>query len=332
MTIMKTMYEYGIGNTPMTTINLCNGNKLYIKQEKYNFLNSIKARTAYYLIKGLDFKNIKGVVESTSGNLGFALSYFLEEIGVQFLCLIDESISKEKLEKIKQHHIDYRIVSKIGDLDYRSSRIKVAKELHESGRYYWCNQYDNKNCMLAHYETTGPEIWRQCRGEIDICLCPVGTGGTITGIAKYLKEKNKDIKVIGVEPIGSTIFGGVDGEYINAGTGLRGPSGLVERYMDYIDGYYQISDKESISCCKRLKKDYGLELGISSAMTYAAALDLSIKEKDKNIVMVAPDGMDSYISVLEDKKYIREGLMDNEKCVFEQLRYGNKEEKKRLLG
>lgn len=316
---MKTMYEYGIGNTPMMVIELANDNKLFIKQEKYNFLNSIKARTAYYIVKDLNTKEVNGVVESTSGNLGFALSYFLDDMGVDFLCLVDESISKEKLEKLKKYHIDYRVVKRIENLDYRSSRIKVAKELQDSGKYFWSNQYDNRNCMLAHYETTGPEIWEQCKGDIDICFCPVGTGGTITGIAKFLKEKNTNIEIIGIEPMGSTIFGGTDGEYINAGTGLRGPSGLIEKYIDYIDGYYQINDLESVRCCKGLKKEYGLELGISSAMTYAAVLDYSHKEKNKSIVMIAPDGMDSYISVLEDKKYAGDGLKDNEKLIFEQL-------------
>lgn len=316
---MKTIYEYGIGNTPMTVVELANNNKLFIKLEKYNFLNSIKARTAYYIVKNLNAEKINGVVESTSGNLGFALSYFLSEMGVDFLCLVDETISKEKLEKLEKQRINYRIVKRIGNLDYRNSRIKIAKELQDSGKYFWSNQYENRNCMLAHYETTGPEIWKQCKEDIDICFCPVGTGGTITGIAKFLKEKNMGIEIIGVEPMGSTIFGGTDGEYINAGTGLRGPSGLVEKYIDYIDGYYQINDLESVCCCKGLKKKYGLELGISSAMTYAAVLDYAHKEKNKNIVMVAPDGMDSYISVLEDKKYVRDGLQDYEKLIFEQL-------------
>lgn len=315
------MSEYHIGNTPMHIIQLENGNRIFIKMEKYNFLHSIKARTAYYIVKNLYLGNRRGVVESTSGNLGLALDYFLKELNIEFLCLIDESISKEKLEKLKEHHINYYIVEKESNMDLRSSRINLAKRLHDSGEYYWCNQYENVNCMEAHYYTTAPEIWQQCEGKINACICPVGTGGMISGVAKYMKERNPNICMIGVEPLGSTIFGGTDGNYINAGTGLRGPSGLIREHISYIDGYYQIPDIDSVYYCKQLKKQYSLELGISSAMTYVAALQYSMKVYDQNFVIIAPDGMDSYLSVLNSEEYERKDNIEYDQPIFKMLRH-----------
>lgn len=298
--MLSEMYEYKIGNTPIHEMDLKNGNKLFIKLEKFNFMNSIKSRTAYYIVKNLEMLNNRGVVESTSGNLGLALNFFLKEENIKFLCIIDESISKEKLEKLKKQGVNYQFVQKDNDLDFRSSRIKMARRLEESGSYYWCNQYKNINSMLAHYLTTAPEIWQQRDGKIDVCICPVGSGGTISGMAKFLKEKNKQIQIIGVEPLGSTIFGGEDGDYLNAGTGLKGPSPLILKHISYIDGYYQISDDESVFYCKKLKAEHGLELGISSGMTFAAVIKYTEDVSDQNIVMISPDGMESYQSVFEE--------------------------------
>ncbi|MCT4688871.1 cysteine synthase family protein [Vallitalea sp.] len=292
--MLKDIEEYNIGNTPMFVIKLKNNNWLYIKLEKFNFLGSIKARTAYYMVKNLcDIKH-KCVVESTSGNLGIALNYFLKERDIKFLCLIDESISDDKLDKIKKSGIKYRMVKKQENLDFRSSRIKLAKDLERTGFYHWTNQYDNEYNMLANFKYTAPEIWENCNGNIDICICPVGSGGTISGIAKYMKEKNENIKIIGVEPVGSTIFGGVEGDYINAGTGLRGPSGLIKNNRCFIDGYYQIDDKESIHYCKEIMEQYQLELGISSGMTFAAVMKHVEKVSNKHIVMISPDGLENY--------------------------------------
>ncbi|WOO36837.1 pyridoxal-phosphate dependent enzyme [Anaerocolumna sp. AGMB13020] len=298
--MLKEISEYRIGNTPLFEIGMNDGNKIHIKLEKYNFLRSIKARTAYYIVKNLPELDKRCIVESTSGNLGLALNYFLKEENIEFLCLVDESISKEKLLKLEEHGVHYKIVSQYEDMDLRSSRIKMAKDLEETGQYYWTNQYANMNNMLANYSSTAPEIWNQRDGNVDACICPVGSGGTVSGIAKYMKEKNSNIHILGVEPVGSTIFGGEDGEYINAGTGLKGPSQLIEKHMSYIDGYYQIPDKESIFYCKELKDKYDLKLGISSGMAYAAAVKYAKKVKNQNIIVISPDGMESYQHIFAD--------------------------------
>lgn len=297
--MLKEIGEYKIGNTPMYDIKLQNNNTLRIKLEKYNFLGSIKSRTAYYMVKNLcDIKH-KCVVESTSGNLGIALNYFLKERNIKFLCLIDESISDDKLANIEKLGIKYRMVTKQENIDLRSTRIKLAKNLERTGFYHWSNQYANENNMLANYISTAPEIWEQCNEEVDACICPVGSGGTISGIGKFMKERSRNIDIIGVEPVGSTIFGGEDGDYINAGTGLLGPSPLIKKNREYINGYYQIKDEESIYYCKKIRDEHNLELGISSGMAFAAAIKYAETVSDKCIVMISPDGLENYKAVIE---------------------------------
>lgn len=291
--------EYGIGNTPIVELPRVNGNRIIIKLEMQNFLKSIKARTAYWIIKNLsaDAKD-KIIVESSSGNMGYALGYFCRESGRKFVCLIDDSISACKWERLKESGIEYICVKKEKGCDLRGSRIRQAERMMAGGQYYWVNQYDNPFGIMAHEMTTGMEIWKQTEGNVTHCVCAMGSGGTIIGVGRCLKNLSKKVKIVGVEPFGSTIYGTVDAPYINAGTGLRGKPGNILRNSEIVDDSYTVTDKESIGFAKELRDRFGLNAGLSSGMAYAGALKIAARETGAVILMVAPDGGESYAEYL----------------------------------
>ncbi len=293
--MLKEYYEYGIGNTPIIELPKISGNRIILKLEMENFLKSIKARTAYWMIKNLPpYVKDKTIVESSSGNLGYALGYFCKENNFRFLCLIDKSITEQKKNRLIEAGIEYICVKQEDDYDLRTSRIRQANRMMESGQYYWVNQYDNLYGIMAHEQTTGPEIWKQTEGKITHCVCSMGSGGTIIGTGKYLKRMSETIKIVGVEPFGSTIYGTIDASYINAGTGLYGKPGNIARNSSIIDESFIIEDRNSIYYAKELQTKFGLNVGISTGMAYAAALQIAEKDQNAVILVVAPDGGDCY--------------------------------------
>ena len=297
---MLDMSDYGIGNTPLKELQPINGNHIFIKLEQENYLGSIKARTAYWIIKNLpkEAEN-KTVIESTSGNLGLALGFFCKETGRRFLCLVDETIASSKLKRLEVAGIEYEIVEKKARLDFRSSRIKRAEELMANGDYYWVNQYDNPYGIMAHRMTTAPEIWKQTNGKVTHVICPMGSCGTICGISQFMKEQSQKIKICGVEPYGSTIFGKDDAPYINVGVGLVGKPGNLLSSRAIIDMADTIVDAISIRCAQELYHKYQLAVGVTSGMAYAEALRIATKERNAFIVIIAPDGRESYSEYLK---------------------------------
>lgn len=297
---MLEMSDYGIGNTPLKELDSINGNHIFVKLEQVNYLGSIKARTGYWITKNLpkEAEN-KTVIESTSGNLGFALGFFCKEIGRKFLCLVDPSIAVSKLKRLEDARIEYEIVEKKPELDFRSSRIKRAEELMASGEYYWVNQYDNPFGIMAHQRTTAPEIWEQTNGKVTHVICPMGSCGTICGISLFMKERSKQIKICGVEPYGSTIFGEADAPYINVGAGLMGKPGNLLSSHAIVDVADTVNDLTSIRYCQELHHKYRLAVGVTSGMAYAEALQIAATERNAFIVFIAPDGRESYSEYLK---------------------------------
>lgn len=293
--MLKDMQEYGIGNTPLRELEPINGNRIFVKLERENALGSIKARTGYGIMEELpEEAQNKIIIESTSGNLGLALGFFCKETGHEFMCLIDSSIASAKLEKLRAHGIKYEFVAKRDGMDLRSSRICRAQELMDSGKYYWVNQYDNKAGINVHYLTTGPEIWGQLDGTLTDIVCPMGSCGTICGISKFMKEKDSEIQVCGVEPYGSTIFGEIDASYINVGAGLVGKPGNLIHSQAEVDVHMTMTDEKSIEYAERLYSEYGLAVGVTSGMCYAAIDRYAQNITGHTIVFIAPDGRESY--------------------------------------
>lgn len=300
--MLQEMSAYGIGNTPLIELNAVHGNRMFVKLEKMNFLGSIKARSGYWMIHDLPPEaEGKTIVESTSGNLGLALGYFCQAERREFLCLVDQTTEKRKLEKLKERCIPCEVVRGSGEADFRRARIQRARELMDSGDFYWVNQYDNPAGVAAHRLTTGPEIWEQTRGELTCCVCPVGSGGTICGVSQFLKGRSEKIRICGVEPLGSTIFGTVRKPYLNAGAGLAWPPPNLKRSGAKIDEGVSIDDQESIRRARELREKFGLFVGITSGMAYAAALRLAETTEGETIVLIAPDGGEAYRERLEGR-------------------------------
>jgi len=290
----KDFNEYGLGNTSIYRAKkYCPSGNLYLKREMENPTGSIKARTAYYILKNLIKTNrlkpgVK-LVESSSGNLGLAIDYFAREAGVEFMCLVDPSIPQDKLYELNNAGVNTYIVSLEDNPDYRSARIRMAQRLDQQSDWIWTNQYDNVANVKAHYETTGPEIWSQMNGRLDYFVCSVGTGGTICGIGHYLKQQDPNIKIVAVEPEGSTTFGGMPGNYLSVGAGMRGASGIFKKYGYIVDYYCKISDRDALQEC----------VGVTTGMVLTVSLYLANLHPDKKIVTIAPDSGDKYDSYFE---------------------------------
>ncbi|MCA9731949.1 MAG: cysteine synthase family protein [Deferribacteres bacterium] len=301
---LKDLNEYHVGNTPLYHAkSYCPSQNLYLKLEMLNPLGSIKDRTAYYILKNLIdtgrlTSDIK-IVESSSGNLGLALNYFACDIGIYFRCLIDPTVPQEKQKQLEDADIDVYVVALDDNPDYRTARIQLAKELNQQKDWIWTNQYNNPANVQAHYETTGPEIWLQTRGSVDYVVCSVGTGGTICGIGRYLKQQNFSIKIIAVEPDGSTAFGGQPGKYLSVGSGMRGQSGIFKLYGHVVDYYCKVKDLDALQECVNFFSAENISIGVTTGSVLVVASCIALRYPKSKIVVIAPDDGEKYFDLFE---------------------------------
>ena len=286
-----------IGNTPMIKLNNIGNSNLYVKLEKYNPAGSIKDRAAYYMVENLEKNGIlkKGdvLVEATSGNTGIALSMIGSLKGYKVIIVMPETMSIERRTLMKAYGA--KLILTDGSLGMKGSIEMMNKLLSENTNYISLKQFDNEYNPLAHYETTGVEIYNQVK-DIDIFVCGVGTGGTISGVGKYLKEQNPNIKVVAVEPEGSPVISkNKKGSHKIQGIGAGFiPKNYNEKVVDEV---MTITDEESYEGVRIMAQKEGILVGISSGANIYAALKLCEMYPDKKIVTVAPDGIDKYMSM-----------------------------------
>ena len=286
-----------IGNTPMIKLNNIGNSNLYVKLEKYNPAGSIKDRAVYYMVENLEKNGIlkKGdvLVEATSGNTGIALSMIGSLKGYKVIIVMPETMSVERRTLMKAYGAELILTD--GSLGMKGSVEKMNKLLSENSNYISLKQFDNEYNPLAHYETTGVEIYNQVK-DIDIFVCGVGTGGTISGVGKYLKEQNPNIKVVAVEPEGSPVISkNKKGSHKIQGIG----AGFIPKNYNenVVDEVMTITDEESYKGVRIMAQKEGILVGISSGANIYAALKLCEMYPDKKIVTVAPDGIDKYMSM-----------------------------------
>jgi len=290
-----------IGNTPMVKINSLNQGvaNIFAKVEFFNPAGSIKDRVALNMIESaekLGLINKKTVIiEPTSGNTGIGLALVCAIKGYKLILTMPDSMSKERRDILSIYGAE--LVLTPAELGMKGS-IKKANELKKQyDDSFIPSQFENPSNPLAHYETTAKEIYKQMDKKIDILIAGIGTGGTISGIAKYLKEKNKDIKIIGFEPESSPMINeGVCAPHKIQGIGANF---IPENYWcELIDDVYKVSDENAVEYAKLLAKKEGLFCGISSGAAIWVANELSkLKEnKDKNIVVILPDTGMRYLS------------------------------------
>ena len=308
----------GIGNTPLvklkaaSEITKCN---IYGKAEYLNPGGSVKDRAALALIKDAEEKNLinKGgiVVEGTAGNTGIGLCLIGNSKGYKTVIVMNDNQTQEKKDTLKNIGADLRLVPPKPYKD-EGNYVKIAGRLAEelkktnNNGVVWANQFDNTANAKGHYETTGPEIWNQTEGKIDGFVCSSGTGGTISGVSRYLKEKNKNIKIYLSDPTGSALYNYIqNGELKSEGGSITegiGSSRITANFGEAkIDGAFSISDQESLPILYDLILNEGLSLGTSCGVNIAGAIRLG-KEigPGKTIVTILCDKSDRYNSKLID--------------------------------
>jgi cysteine synthase A/cysteine synthase B len=288
--------------TPLVKVNRSNPNQdfqIFLKLESYNPFGSIKDRIAYKMLTSLEIGE-KTVVEPSSGNTGIALTCIANALGIPIEIAVPEKIPEEK--KILLKFLGANVMEADDALcplfPAEGARGLVNALIHSPATkdtYVSPNQYENNLNVQTHYQTTGPEIWKQTQGEIDYFFAGYGTCGTITGIGKYLKEQNPDIKIIGVEP--ESIDHKLPG--MKRITGLS--EELVPKILDrsVIDESVQVSDEDAYSTAIELARKDGIPVGPTTGAILYAAQQYAKTHKGFAVV-ISPDGAFKYASFYKD--------------------------------
>ncbi len=293
-----------IGETP--SIELKNiekefslGSRLIAKVEGCNPAGSSKDRVALYMLEDAEKRGVlkqgATIIEPTSGNTGIGLAAVAVPKGYRVIIVMPDNMSEERKRLMKAYGAE--LVLTDGSLGMAGC-IEEAKRLNaEIENSFIPDQFNNKANALAHYETTAPELYRDCDESVDIFVAGVGTGGTVTGVGRYLKEQNPDIKIIAVEPSGSPVLsGGKAGAH-----GLQGiGAGFIPSVLDtsVIDEIICVTEEEAYSAGRLLAKKEGILAGISSGAALHAAISVAKREENegKTIVVLLPDRGDRYLS------------------------------------
>jgi cystathionine beta-synthase len=313
MQVYKSILET-IGNTPIVKLNRIAGNddRIYGKLEFFNPGGSIKDRMALYIMENAERSGELGesIVENSSGNTGAAIAMISAVKGKRAIITIPDKMSQEKINLMKAFGAEVVVTPTAVPYDSPESYYSRAKKISEEIGAYYPDQYNNPLNIRCHYETTGPEIWSQMDGNIDVLVAGIGTGGTISGVGRYLKEKNPDIRVIGVDPEGSVFY-----DYFREGKIIKphvyNVEGIGEDYLvkavdfSVIDDIVQVNDRESFLMARRLAREEGIFAGGSSGSAMVAAIKISSSYKGKNILVIFPDSGYRYLSKMYSDEWMR---------------------------
>lgn len=283
-----------IGNTPLVELkNLTNGHKVRIfgKLEGSNPGGSVKDRPAYYMIKKAvesgELTKDKIILEPTSGNTGIAIAMIGAAKGYRVKLIMPGCVSVERSRILEAYGAE-AVLTPAGEGTDGAIRLARRMLAEEPDKYYMPDQFTNKNNSLSHYETTGPEIFTQTEGKIDVFIAGMGTTGTLMGTGRYLKEKKTGIKIIGVEP--------------NKGHAIQGLKNMEEAIVpkiyhpEQMDEKVNIEDDEAYDTARLLATKEGIFVGMSSGAAIAAALREAEKRDSGIIVAILPDRGDRYLS------------------------------------
>lgn len=297
-----------IGNTPLVRLTAIEklykiNASLYAKVESFNLTGSVKDRSAFTIIveaeKRGDITRGDYIVEATSGNMGISLTAIGKKLGYKPVIVIPEGFSKERSDLILAYGGEIVYTPKNLGMD---GAVKKAKEIARALNGYFIDQFNNGDNVKAHYLTTGKEIYRDLNGKVDYFFAGVGSGGTVSGVGKYLKEKTA-AKIIGIEPSDSPLLSkGVAGSHKIQGIGANFIPSILDKTV--IDEVLTAPYEKSVEFCKILAKEEGLLCGISSgAALYCAVEYLKNQKISGNAVTLFPDG---------GLKYLSTGIYENE--------------------
>ncbi len=293
-----------IGNTPMVRLNNLKNHynlegNIIAKLESFNPLGSVKDRIGLSMINAAERDNKIGknttIIEPTSGNTGIALAFICASRGYKLILTMPDSMSIERKKMLRFFGAKLFLTPKKHGMN---GAIKKAKQIKENLKdSIILNQFENEANPEIHYHSTAEEIWSSCNGNIDCFISGVGTGGTITGVGKFLKKKNNKIVIIAVEPEDSAVISGFQpGQHLIQGIG----AGFIPKNLDLkvIDKVLSISNNSAFSYAKDLAKIEGIAGGISSGAAIAAAIEINEETsmKNKNTVVILPSFAERYLS------------------------------------
>lgn len=304
MKTYKNIYDL-VGNTPLVELTNIEKqyhlkSKIYAKVEYFNPGGSVKDRIALAMINAAEKEGLINkdthIVEPTSGNTGIGLAMVAAAKGYKLTLIMPDSMSVERRKLMKAYGAN--LILTPGKLGMKGTVDKANEIKNENPNVFIPSQFENMNNPKAHYLTTGKEIYDDLDGNVDIFVAGIGTGGTISGVGKYLKEKNPNVKIIGVEPITSPLLTkGIAGPHKIQGIGANFiPNTLNTKIYDEI---VDVDDMDAINMSKELAAKSGLLVGISSGAATFVALELAKKEVGKNIVVLLPDTGERYLSILD---------------------------------
>jgi cystathionine beta-synthase len=309
-----------IGNTPLIRLNRVTKDiqaDVYVKADYLNPGGSVKDRIGTFMIDEAERKGLLRpggtIIEGTSGNTGMGLALVACVRGYKVVFTITDKQSREKIDLLKAFGAEVIVCPTAVEPDDPRSYYSVAKKLaREIPNSFYPNQYENQMNPEAHYQTTGPEIWQDTDGKITHFVCGMGTGGTISGVGRFLKENNPQVKIIGVDPIGSLYY-----EFFKTGKVGKAKTYVVEgigedifpttMHFDVLDDILQITDEESFVWARRLAKQEGIFTGGSGGGCISAALRLArVCKKGDCIVAFLPDTGMRYLSKVYNDGWMRE--------------------------
>jgi len=286
-----------IGNTPLVQLMHVNGDmgtRIFAKLEGCNPGGSVKDRPALSMIRRAEeageLTHEKIILEPTSGNTGIALAMIAAAKGYRIKLFMPECVSSERRVILEALGAEVLLTPAKEGTD---GAIRRAHGLFdaEAGRYYMPNQYDNENNALAHYETTGPEILRQTAGEVDVFVAGMGTGGTLMGTGRYLKEQKPGVRVVGVEPTLGHAIQGLKNMHESIVPKIYDPERLDEKLV--------VEDGEAFEMTRILAQREGIFVGMSSGAAVVGALRVASRMREGTIVVILPDRGDRYLSVMQ---------------------------------
>jgi cystathionine beta-synthase len=301
-----------IGNTPLVRLSRLHppGN-LVAKVEYMNPGGSIKERIAVSMIDAAERDGLLApggtIVEPTSGNTGVGLALVGAVRGYRVICTVPDKVSQEKIRQLEAYGVEVVITPTELLPEDEESYYGVARRLaSEIEGAFHPNQYFNEANPGAHEATTGPEIWQQTDGAVDVLVAGVGTGGTITGCARHLRRLKPGIEIVGADPEGSIYTAGPDGDihqYLVEGVGEDFYPETVD--LDLIDRFVMVSDRESFAMTRRLAREEGLLVGGSCGMAAEAAIQVAREDSDKLVVVILPDSGRGYLSKVFNDEWMR---------------------------